>query len=274
MKGKRLVPIAAAGILITHKASCERSNNDGFPFPPDIARGSSNPNETLYGPLKVIEFPGGNVSHPTKFTPYPDIDPTIREKISNGGLAITCSSCNATGCICPDAIANISSVCDFCRGTTDGGLRCYCSPALVAGACNTVKDKVWGCGGNHELCSKVPSIFFCEAQPWYQDPRLANISEQSYGTEFGRFQAWDFKELIFTPDSDITAWAQRGQDKEEALGPGNYSEPLGADTLKSTTKKKVPVVRDDDESKGSKSMVGAGVAAAAVAGGVAFLMLP
>ncbi|KAL8673038.1 MAG: hypothetical protein Q9168_002530 [Polycauliona sp. 1 TL-2023] len=261
MKGRKVLPIAAAGILITHKASCHQPQIQDFPFPPDVAHGSSNPNETLYGPLKVIELPGGT-SHPTKFVPYPDIDPEVRKGIANGGLGIICSSCNATGCICPESIPDLSSVCDFCRGTKDGGLRCYCSPALFASACNTISgEHISSCDGMHELCTKMPAVFFCEAQPWYQDPRLQNLTASVV--------VYDFKELTMTPDADVAMWAQRGMDQERVIGPGNYSNGAEGDDVWKSLNKPSEMV-----SRGSRNVVGAGVAAAAVAGGFAFLMGP
>lgn len=252
MKAKKILPVAAAAVMITHKANCQQyygPNVDVYYGPNvdvggDIARGGSNPNETLYGPLKAIELPGG--SHPTRFVPYPDIDPEIRTKITNGGLGIICSSCNATGCICPDNIDGLTDVCDFCRGTKDGGIRCYCSPALSAAPCNTMHDHSFGCTDNPELCKHAPTTYFCEAQPWYQDPRLANTA--------AGVTVYNFKTMRILPEADITKWAERGIEHEDVLGAGNYTHP--------------------EEGTATKNVVGTGVAAAAVAAGVAFLMGP
>ncbi|KAL8787584.1 MAG: hypothetical protein Q9213_002146 [Squamulea squamosa] len=152
MKTKKILPVAAAAVMITHEANCQQK----FPFEGDIAKGSSNVNETLYGPLKVIELPG--TSHNTSFVPYPDIDPEIRKNITNGGLGIICSSCNATGCICPDNIDGLFDDCEGCRGTQYGGIRCYCSPALAAGACNTARDHITGCDDDSEVCKHAPEV--------------------------------------------------------------------------------------------------------------------
>ncbi|KAL8877628.1 MAG: hypothetical protein Q9198_004386 [Flavoplaca austrocitrina] len=215
MKTKKILPVAAAAVMINHKANCPQPVDQKFPIDADIAKGSANPNETLYGPLKVIELPAEG--HPTQFVPYPDIDPEIRKNITNGGLAITCT--------------------------------------ITAAACNTEGDTLWGCIDNPEICKNMPSTQMCEAQPWYQDPQLSNNMAAAV--------VYDFRTLDFNEDADVTFWAQRvgfGEETEHVIGPGNYTQKFEMATAA--------------EGSSSKNVVGAGVAAAAVAARFAFLMRP
>ncbi|KAL8919875.1 MAG: hypothetical protein Q9172_004780 [Xanthocarpia lactea] len=242
-----IIPVSAAALMITHTANCQQ----GFPFEGDIAKGSAHVNETLYGPVKVIELPG--IYHPTRFVPYPDIDPEIRKNITNGGLGIICSSCNATGCICPDTIDGLFDACEGCRGTKDGGIRCYCSPALGAGPCNTYRDRLTSCKDDPELCKKLAPVFYCEAQPWYQNPELAAMTAAAV--------VYDFKTMTIEPGADVTALAQQGSPAEVVQG------AAGAPLTVAFSPK-------PQQGTSSKNIVGAGVAAAAVAVGAAFLMRP
>lgn len=168
-------------------------------------------NETIYGALKVIDIP----HYPTTFIKYPIIDPEIRKSINNGGLDPTCSSCNDTGCLCPDlAHQNISfgGLCEHCRGMEGGGLRCYCSPALDGTPCNTTGPALTACNDQTEQCNNTLPVYFCEPQNWDQNPALIDLASPSV--------VYDVQKITVTPPglgAAVTNTAQASQQTEQPL---------------------------------------------------------
>ncbi|KAL9604933.1 MAG: hypothetical protein Q9219_000121 [cf. Caloplaca sp. 3 TL-2023] len=148
---------------------------------------SQNPdgNETIYGPLKVIDIP----HYPMKFRPYPKIDPETRETLHNGGIEPMCGSCNSTGCLCPempdDHGVHFNGLCEGCRTMDAGGLRCYCSPALDASPCNATRDLLTACNDQPDQCKDALALYFCEPQQWDQNPGLKKLATPSvvYGIQ-------------------------------------------------------------------------------------------
>ncbi|KAI4286566.1 MAG: hypothetical protein L6R35_004179 [Caloplaca aegaea] len=114
--------------------------------------------ETIYGPLEVLELH----HFPFSFEMYPHIASDIRKHIVNGGLDPTC---NDTGCMCPDKNSNIAfgGLCEGRRGTEDGTLRCYCSPALSATPCGA-EHRGTGCVDQTEQCNRTANL------PYYYAP--------------------------------------------------------------------------------------------------------
>ena len=156
-------------------------------------------NETIYGPLKVIDIP----RYPSTFHEYPNIEPEIRKLIENGGLVHTCGSCNQTGCLCPDMNhPNISfnGLCEYCRGMEGGGLRCYCSPALEASPCNTTEPPTTGCADQPEQCHDALPVYFCEPQKWDQNPGLTNLATPSV--------VYDVQKITVMPSTGPAATAK------------------------------------------------------------------
>ncbi|KAL8710268.1 MAG: hypothetical protein Q9225_007316 [Loekoesia sp. 1 TL-2023] len=193
-------------------------------------------NETIYGPLKVIDIP----RFPSTFNKYPDIDPEIRKNINNGGLDPTCGSCNETGCLCPDLIhKNISfgGLCEHCRGMDGGGLRCYCSPALDGTPCHTTGPALTGCNDQPEQCNNTLPVYFCEPQNWDQNPNLTNLATPSV--------VYDFKKITIMPPGIGAAQTRTPQASQQT------QEPQKAET--------------SDSSKDGFEVLSAGVAVAAAA---------
>ncbi|KAL8949890.1 MAG: hypothetical protein Q9222_004047, partial [Ikaeria aurantiellina] len=172
------------------------------------------------------------------------MDLETRNQISNGGLDITCSSCNQIGCICPEPIPHLDRFCENCRGTNNGDLRCYCTPALVANPCNRSEGGNPHCDGPDELCKDAPPIYFCDAEPWFANPDLATMTAAAV--------VYDFKTMAIDPGVNITSVAQRT----------NYPELIA--TATPTFPPMVAVASPQPASgKASKKIVGAGAAAAA-----------
>ncbi|KAL8933104.1 MAG: hypothetical protein Q9216_006525 [Gyalolechia sp. 2 TL-2023] len=168
-------------------------------------------NETIYGALKVIDIP----QYPTAFVNYPDINAELRKSIYNGGLDPTCSSCNETGCLCPDLTHhNISfgGLCEHCRGMEGGGLRCYCSPALDGTPCNTTGPTLTACNDHAEECNNTLPLYFCEPQNWDQDPALTDLATASV--------VYDFQKITVLPPGlggAVTNTVSAAQQTEQAL---------------------------------------------------------
>ncbi|KAL9008847.1 MAG: hypothetical protein Q9173_006067 [Seirophora scorigena] len=158
--------LAAAAITAAALQSLLATSQELFNSAPK-AKGA---NETIYGPLKVLEI----YHFPSSFETYPKIASDIRKQIIDGGLNPTCSQCNSTGCMCPDKNSNIpfGGLCEGCRATEDGRLRCYCSPALYADP-RGAKEPLTACNDQTEQCNKTPNLpYYCAPQNWDQTPGI------------------------------------------------------------------------------------------------------
>lgn len=200
MQLKKVLSAAAAATLIPPQANGQQLFDD--------ASKSRGANETIYGPLKVIEIP----HFPSIFENYPDMDAELRKKINNGGLDPICSECNDTGCFCPDKHSNISfnGLCEGCRATGDGALRCYCSPALDATPCGG-PIALTGCGDQPEQCNHALDTYFCEPQNWDQNPGLQTLATPSV--------IYDFKKATVMPPGIGTLPTDPAQPGTKALLP-------------------------------------------------------
>ncbi|KAL8687671.1 MAG: hypothetical protein Q9218_006225 [Villophora microphyllina] len=252
MQPKKPLLIVAAAAMVPRQANGE--------FDENLWRHAGD-NETLYGPMKVIHVRDID----TKFKPYPDIDPKIRDTLDNGGLNHICSSCNQTGCLCPDLggplFAPFAPVYENCQGTNGGGLRCYCSSALDARPCNGIDGYTTGCS-NPALCTaKSAQGFFCEPQRWDQDPRLANMTAAAV--------FYDYRTITIGAGANIIAVAQavaqRGHEGYEGT-----TYPMAASSTPTAT----AMPQMSENGKASNKAVGAGGAAIAAAVGAASLMGP
>ncbi|KAI4186976.1 MAG: hypothetical protein LQ346_005582 [Caloplaca aetnensis] len=173
MQPKKVLSAATAAALLPRRANGQSLFDDaGKPI---------GTNETIYGPLKVIEIP----KFPSTYHQYPDdIPPETRKVLINGGLHPICGNCNSTGCMCPDrdSIA-FNGLCEGCRVTGVGALRCYCSPALDATPCGD-PNPATECKDQVQDCQDVLPLYFCEPQRWDQNPELQNLATPSVVYDF------------------------------------------------------------------------------------------
>ncbi|KAL8737489.1 MAG: hypothetical protein Q9181_001619 [Wetmoreana brouardii] len=251
MQPKKLLPVAAAATMVSQQAHGQVNGEQAF----DSSNSSISDLETHYGPMKVIDIQ----SVPVTWKQYPNIDPEIRKQISNGGLDHTCSGCNETGCLCPDLsphFAPFTSLCENCRGTNGGGLRCYCSPALKASPCSVVRrhseGAFVGCDDQVQCNNSAPPVFFCEAAPFYDNPALATLTAAS--------MVYDVRTITVEPGAgyNATQLAHLPQ-QHEVFRPEPTAPPEPIVTILS---------QKPEAGKASTNAAGAGVAAAAA--GAAF----
>ncbi|KAL8700544.1 MAG: hypothetical protein Q9201_005395 [Fulgogasparrea decipioides] len=255
MQPKKLLPVAAGAAMLPQQVNGQANGEQAF----DSSNTTVSDLKTHYGPMKVIHIQ----SVPATWKQYPNIDPEIRKQIDNGGLDHTCSSCNETGCLCPDLIrhfAPFASLCEDCRGTNGGGLRCYCSPALKASPCSVVRrhseGAFTGCDDQVQCNNSAPPVFFCEAAPFYDNPALATLTAASV--------VYDVRTITVEPEVryNVTQLAHLPQ-QHEVVGP----EPTAPPEPIITTLSQKP-----EPGKASTNAAGAGAAAAAAAAGAAFVM--
>ncbi|KAL8733322.1 MAG: hypothetical protein Q9166_002146 [cf. Caloplaca sp. 2 TL-2023] len=261
MQPKKLLPVAATA------ASMPQQADGQLPPSTEFARG--NRYNATYGPLKAIEFPGD--AHKVNFTPYPDFIPAEnRINVTNGGLGIVCSSCNATGCLCPDNMDAIRRICEGCQGTAGGGVRCYCDPRLRASPCNTQTPPTISCDDGfapRPVCENVPQTFFCEPNPWQQNPDLKfweSLGPDQANNVVSAF-VYGFGAIEVKPGANVTEMVEK-QAKGQAAPPMVIIPDYQEQSVQVVQPQQVPT------GKGSKNTARTGAAVAAAAAGATFMM--
>ncbi|KAL8930135.1 MAG: hypothetical protein Q9208_000752 [Pyrenodesmia sp. 3 TL-2023] len=238
MQPKKVLSAATAAALLPRRADSQSLFDD--------AGKPKGANETIYGPLKVIEIP----RFPSTFHEYPDkIDPETRKVLINGGLHPICGNCNSTGCSCPDRDSiTFNGLCEGCRATGDGALRCYCSPALDATPCGG-PDAITKCKDQVEDCQNVLPLYFCEPQRWDQNPELQNLATPSV--------VYDFQSATIMPPG-VNALPTDPFDRGQTLLPTQGPQFAQA--------------QDPQPGSAGKKGANAGAAAIAVAAAAAWMM--
>ncbi|KAL8827289.1 MAG: hypothetical protein Q9170_007075 [Blastenia crenularia] len=202
MEPNKIISLTAGAAGVAVAAGAQRQQKSDAVYTPL----DTTDKESIYGPLKVIKIPHQPLL-PATFKNYPNIDPDVRKGINNGGLDSTCSTCNDTGCLCPDLTHHNISFGDLCensRGTFGGG------------------SLNQGCNDHPEQCNGTFPVYFCEPQRWDQDPALKDLNTPTAVYDFA-------KETIMPPglggtDMTTAVVPQLAQQTQQAQPPQQPQE--------------------------------------------------